>query len=687
LSTPPALSPEDNQIISKEESTLAGILDSLEKQLKRRREKALSEELRARALTSQIVATQREEDKALLASDEAVAHGMKAIQQDESSILPKIIEQPYFARLIVEEELSNGTKEFEYRIGLRENSDCRIIDWKKAPIAKLYYEYKEGDEYSEDILGKERVGTILVKNQLDIKKSILKRISCSQGEFAKDPTSTTWHKIAEKLSSSSQDNTLPEIASLLSPEQFALIRDNLSKSLLIQGVAGSGKTSIAVHRLAWLIAGQDSTAKANRVLVLVLTKSLKSYIFETLPKLGVDGVKIYQLQDWLAFQICKLLPNYAEAHPLSSELIPRRPDTTDRRDIERLKKSRAFLSVLEQTVKANLSLSAEELYLLALQQSEKILQLDQTKLISAQLIKEALVRTQISLSQNCLDLSDDSNILRILQLKGQKFYLPDGSQDLFDHVFVDEAQDLSPVNLAMALTAAKNPNALTVVGDTAQSIDSDTDFLGWKDLKSLLGKDVDDSSLVTLKLNYRSTIQIRKLADFVRGTPSKADQNGRQGRPPIWFKCLNEDSAFETAAEWLSTALDKYPNKTTTIACKDSTNAREVYVLFKQKFGNLLRLADNKNFSFEAGIIVSEISQLRGLEFTNLLLWNPSTKNYPKDQQHRNMLYLALSRARENIAIISFDRVSEILPHSSSNLIRFYDYASQELESLNAAKA
>ena len=673
------LSESEQQIIQTEESTLDGVLDSLQKQLKKREEKLKTEELRARELTSQIVASTRLEDKALLASDEAVAHGMRTIQKDESSVLQKIIAQPYFARLVVQEELPNGsTKEFEYRIGLRENSECRIVDWKRAPIAKLFYEYKEGDDYAEDILGKERVGQISLRNQLEIKNSSLKRISSSAGEFIKKGES--WQKVSEQLSSGSSDNTLPEIASLLSAEQFSLIRENLNRSLLIQGVAGSGKTSIAVHRLAWLIGGQEEIAQAENVLALVLTLSLKNYVSETLPKLGVTGVKIEKAPDWIAKQFCRFFPEFSEPHPLSSEIIPRRPETEVRRDIQRLKNSHALLKVVQDL--SDSDLTPQDLLISALKLADQIIAADKTRLINRQLIKDSLERTEQNFSNGCVDSEDQSLLLLIMQLQSRK------TRKLFsfDHVFIDEAQDFRPSDLALALSAAKNASCITMVGDTAQKIDSGSDFLGWENLRSIIDHNNDESAFVTLKLNYRSTLQIRRLAEYVRNGGKVEQDSGRDGRVPIWFCCRDEEQAFETACSWISTALEKYPTKVTVIACKDSAMARNLSILLKGKYQNLVRLADSKNFSFEAGIVVSEISLLRGLEFTNLLLWNPTHRDFPKDETHRNLLYLALTRARENVSIVSYAAISQILPASSSKLIRFFDYSSEEPEEREDSK-
>ena len=159
----------DFNAINEEEQTLSKVIETINTQITAAKEKHRIEEDKARELTSEIVSLRRAEEKVLLASDEAVAHAMRDSKRDQVTDLLKQLKKPYFARVKVEEEHidakgNESTKTFEYRIGYKTNLDSRIIDWRTAPIAKLYYEYKEGDEYSEVIQGVERLGTITLRN-------------------------------------------------------------------------------------------------------------------------------------------------------------------------------------------------------------------------------------------------------------------------------------------------------------------------------------------------------------------------------------------------------------------------------------------------------------------------------------------------------------------------------------------
>ena len=142
-----------------------------------------------------------------------------------------------------------------------------------------------------------------------------------------------------------------------------------------------------------------------------------------------------------------------------------------------------------------------------------------------------------------------------------------------------------------------------------------------------------------------------KLADHIQ--QRNLVNSGREGRIPIWFKCSKESRGIESALKWLSTAMEKYPNSLTAVLCAGDREARYAHSLLSPSFGNSVRLAANDDFSFEAGIVVSDIRQVKGLEFFNVLIWNPSEKNYPHTEpSSRNLLYVAVTRTEENLCLV-----------------------------------
>ncbi len=291
--------PEEVKIlIEEEEKILKEVLKSLESQIFTQYSKLDSESRKAKELTSKIVSTRKDEEKQMLASDEAVAHLLQKANREEIKNIKKLIKKPYFARVALEEEINGEIKNIEYKLGFFSNLDCRIIDWRKAPIAKLYYEYNEGDYYEEEIQERERKGKVVLKNKVHIEGSELIRLECSYGVFEKKDSN--WIKSTSRYRDSSNRayNKLPDILSLITKEQFQMITEDAKTAILIQGVAGSGKTTVSLHRLAWLLNENNSKLKETEVLILVIHPILKKYIEDSLPSLEIKNVKVMTFSDF-----------------------------------------------------------------------------------------------------------------------------------------------------------------------------------------------------------------------------------------------------------------------------------------------------------------------------------------------------------------------------------------------------
>jgi len=228
------ITPEERALIELEERELAAVQSSLVTQRREGERRFLVEKDRSRELTAQLVGSRRAEDKHQLASDEALSHRMRDSKHEEISDIEKLIENPYFARVQIEEEINGKVKQIAYKLGLRGNTETRIIDWRKAPISKLYYEYQEGEEYCELIQGREREGIILKRVKVKIENGTLIEIINSEGAFYLD--GTDWKKGAAPTKGATAGR-MPDVLSLISKEQFQSITEEADSPVLIQGVA------------------------------------------------------------------------------------------------------------------------------------------------------------------------------------------------------------------------------------------------------------------------------------------------------------------------------------------------------------------------------------------------------------------------------------------------------------------
>lgn len=210
--------------------------------------------------------------------------------ESREKILKMNIEKPYFARIdFVSDDL--GIKEVCYigKIGTMD-SDNKIItvDWR-TPIASLYYDSAIGDASYIAPEGK-ITGKLLVKRQYDIEKR--KLISFQ------DVDSVSSDEILKPYLSTSIDARLKNIVSTIQKEQNEIIREEIDTDIIVQGVAGSGKTTVALHRIAYLVYQNKDTIDISQYLIIGPNKFFVHYISSVLPDLDVEGVGEFDLLEF-----------------------------------------------------------------------------------------------------------------------------------------------------------------------------------------------------------------------------------------------------------------------------------------------------------------------------------------------------------------------------------------------------
>jgi len=667
-----SLTTQQQESLSAEEAVFSTVTSSIEAQIGRAELRLFQENQRARALTSEIHETRRVEDKALLASDEGVSHALKDSKREELETLKKQLDNPYFARISLEEEEANGsTKIIEYKLGFAANPDLRIIDWRRAPISKLYYEYKEGDDYLEEILGRERSGRVLLRNRIEVERGGLKTVQNRFGTFHWNAKTATWESGTGSMHRrKSTDSHLPEILSLITAEQFRSITVDADTAILIQGVAGSGKTTVALHRLAWLLHNDNSPLKSNECVFLMLSPALRRYVENSLPSAGISGVGVRTYHEWAGRTLKRLQSD--------AEFVLARPSAPPPAGVQRVKRSLAVLKALEARLRGATRQSSVTMEALQrdiidiLSNPAPIIAADETRLISEATVREALAWSRNNFATGVFDWADDGLLLRACQLRTGGVINEKGEFGTYGHVIVDEVQDLSPIELSTIIGAVKNHKDLTLVGDTSQNIDEHGSFPGWEKLRKHWNFSGDMSKYVSLEVSHRSTLPIMRLADHIQ--QRSLVKTGRSGRVPIWFRTRNESQGIEYVLKWLSKAVELYPSMVTAVICSTPEEAKFAYKMLQPTFGQLVRLGDAYSFSFEEGILVTDVHQVKGLEFFSVLLWNPSAQSYGSHDYGRNLLYVAVTRAEENLCLVTWGRPASALPtFGASKLVRSMD--------------
>ncbi|CAG9622048.1 RNA polymerase recycling motor HelD [Sutcliffiella rhizosphaerae] len=202
---------------------------------------------------------------------------------EEIRSLKKIYHKPYFARVDYKRK-GKDSEEILYfgKASLfdRETQDPIIVDWR-SPIANLYYDGRLGEvEYEAE--GEIYDGFLSLKRQFIME----------DGELAdiRDIDLTTTDELLQESLAGSSGNRLTDIVSTIQEEQNRIIRADLNKPIIVQGAAGSGKTTIALHRISYFIYTYQDRFRPEQMMILAPNNLFIDYISEVLPELGVDRI-------------------------------------------------------------------------------------------------------------------------------------------------------------------------------------------------------------------------------------------------------------------------------------------------------------------------------------------------------------------------------------------------------------
>jgi len=199
--------------------------------------------------------------------------------------------KPYFARIDFKENGASKTEQLyigKMSLAKDEDQEIIIVDWR-APIANLYYEGRLG--LSSYICPDGNIeGELLLKRQFAINNGKLEEIF--------DIDITTNDEFLQTYLGANAENRLKEIVSTIQEEQNRIVRAPMWKPLIVQGVAGSGKTTIALHRIAYLIYTFEKSFEPENFMIIAPNRLFLNYISEVLPELGVERVKQTTFEDF-----------------------------------------------------------------------------------------------------------------------------------------------------------------------------------------------------------------------------------------------------------------------------------------------------------------------------------------------------------------------------------------------------
>lgn len=599
--------------------------------------------------------------------------------------------KPYFGRIDFRDKKLK--KDEVYYIGrsvIADNpAEPEVIDWR-APIASVYYDAALGD-VSYSVKGEGKYDIILSrKRTYEIENDELKDFYDSD-VVAND-------ELLTKYLARNKKAVLGEIIATIQQEQNEVIRKKPQHSMIVQGAAGSGKTTVAMHRISYILYNYEQEFAPEDFYIVGSNQVLLNYITGVLPELNVYGVSQMTMEqlfvrllyeDWdKSYQIkpvikgvtpavkgtlawFKELENFClryeyRAIPREDVIIEKTGKVLlDRATITRLLKETKDLSRADK-------ISRLTDYLMARLENElsgKYYSYTQSEKQKLKHYYETYFGKR-EWKGSVAELYEQ--FLKEEQEKEFPVEVPDGSYDVYDlaamaylykrikedtvireagHVVIDEAQDFGMMVYA-SLKYCLSKCTYTIMGDVAQNISDRYGLNDWTELRKLMLPGEFDYFGI-LQKSYRNTVEISEFATDILYHGSfpvyPVEPIIRHGEPVTVKKCADfteqVTQAEQTIQKWQSKGMD-----TIAVVCLDEAEAQEVTAALRGSVE--LNTGDEGKWEIGEGVMVLPLKYTKGLEFDAVLIFNASEEDYPVEDGYVKQLYVAATRALHELTVL-----------------------------------
>ena len=642
-------------------------------------------------------------------------HMKRALERNE-----KALSKPYFGRIVYfDKDLGRNESLYIGRGGIASDATTQVVtDWR-APVANAYYENGLGP-CSYTAPGGKQIDIVLkLKRTYEIEKGKLLDYFDSE-VIANDDLLT-------KYLAKNKQAVLGEIVATIQKEQNEIIRKSPYHNIIVQGVAGSGKTTVAMHRISFILYNYQERFKPEDFYIVGSNRILLNYITGVLPDLDVHGVRqmtmeelfvrlLYEDWDDKKYSIRKNAQNGSrgsikggsdwflslreycdklEWNNISRESIYLNP----RQFVEGLKDGKN--GVYDET-EGKEPAPGERILLVDgeaveryIRQNPKISMQSKINMLNERLkgkIKEEFLGKGVKYTErerkailkayhnryggsqwkgSIYELYRD--FLQEQIAAGKDVEVPDRKFDVYDlaalayiykriketeviseahHIVIDEAQDFGMMAYSV-LHFCIHACTYTIMGDVSQNIHFGFGLNDWEELKALFLPDEMDSFGI-LKKSYRNTVEISDFATNIlhhgRFFSYPVEPIIRHGDPVKVTECRNKMNLYEKAAD-ICLEWQKKGFETIAVVCRNQDSANQAADQLR-KYVEIME-HDLEKAVFGSGIMVLPVEYTKGLEFDAVLILNPTREDYPVDDGHAKLLYVAATRALHELHVLS----------------------------------
>ena len=628
-------------------------------------------------------------------------------------LLEKMIKSPYFARIDFKfDDEDEFEKIYIGRSSLRKNSyqEMYVYDWR-SPIASIFYRFMTGEAFYDAPCGRV-TGELNLKRQYEIKNGKL--------EYFFDSDVQIVDEFLRQLLSQNTTAKMKAIVETIQHEQDVVIRDMENDLLMVQGVAGSGKTSIALHRAAYLMyQGLQTKLSANNIMIISPNSIFEQYISNVLPELGEDNVISSVFEDILsALLIGRKIQSRNDF--LENLIVNSKYKEISRNSIE-FKTSSFFREILDQFLIdiPRQWIEFEDVYY------------EGKCVVSRQILKDKILgRTETPLGIKLEQLEDyileqifgtgkgrghkeEKNLIKqeiqkfikidivelykILFSNEAYFYsllqnsnLSQGIKSIWeytrenleaDRLYYDDAIAIAYLYLKIYGTN-KYKNIKQVVIDEAQDyyplqyeifnfLFSNAKFTILGDMKQTLAKKEDisfyeqiqkilnkkKSSLIMLDKSFRCTNEILNFSLKFIEQSSQIKSFNRNGDSPKVYIADNSEIFIDEIVKEIKLCQEK-GFQSICLICKTEKNSTYLFNKIKHKLD--IQLIKNGSVSDLQGVFILPVYMSKGLEFDTVLICDADSQNY-HDEDDKNLLYVACTRALHKLSLFCENEVSPLI--------------------------